>query len=216
MATLVNTVNCVGVMGAGIALEHRLRDPEMFARYKEMCDQSLLTPGKLWLWKKSQKWVLNFPTKVDWKQPSKLQYIEEGLEKFVATYKERGITSIAFPLLGAQNGGIDEDLAMGVMVSHLTKCDIPIEIYKFKLDAPDSLLIALRNKVSELSIKEFADRCKVKTNTASLLLEYLYSDEFKMISQLRLVKGIGITTIERLYVLAMNSQDDEPGQKVLI
>ena len=107
--TLVNTVNCVGVMGAGIALEFKLRYPEMFVRYVEHCRNKQIDIGKLWLYKPPQadkQWVLNFPTKRDWKHPSKIEYLQKGLQRFVETYEQRGIQSIAFPILGSQNGKI--------------------------------------------------------------------------------------------------------------
>ena len=109
--TIVNTVNCVGVMGAGIALEFRLREPEMYLKYVSLCKQGAFTPGMLWLHKSPHKWVLNFPTKIDWKHPSKPEYLESGLKKFTETYKEKGITSIAFPMLGADRGGVDRSVA---------------------------------------------------------------------------------------------------------
>ena len=109
--TIVNTVNCVGVMGKGIALVFKLRYPLMFDIYKGFCKSKQIGIGKLWLYKgePEEPWVLNFPTKFHWKYPSKLEYIELGLEKFVTTYKEKGITSIAFPMLGTNNGGLSKD-----------------------------------------------------------------------------------------------------------
>ena len=89
--TVVNTVNCVGVMGAGIALECRLRYPEMYKKYKDLCHKDLIQVGKLWIYKTDKKWILNFPTKKDWKHSSKIEFIEAGLIKFVRTYKEKKI-----------------------------------------------------------------------------------------------------------------------------
>jgi O-acetyl-ADP-ribose deacetylase (regulator of RNase III) len=124
--TIVNTVNCVGIMGAGIALEFKYRYPEMYKKYVELCKNNQIQTGRLWLYNKdiNRKWVLNFPTKKDWKHPSKLEYLESGLEKFLKFYKERNITSIAFPLLGAQNGGIDPEQSLTTMKNYLSKCDI--------------------------------------------------------------------------------------------
>ena len=127
--TLVNTINCVGAMGKGIALEYKNRYPAMYKRYRELCNDKLIEIGKLWLYKTEDKWVLNFPTKDDWRKDSKVEYLILGLEKFVGTYKEKGITSIAFPLLGASNGGLDPKLSLDLMMNYLNQCDIPIEIY---------------------------------------------------------------------------------------
>jgi O-acetyl-ADP-ribose deacetylase (regulator of RNase III) len=130
--TIVNTVNCVGVMGKGIALEMKNRYPEMFDKYKSFCDKKLIEIGKLWLYKNDDnKWILNFPTKIHWKNNSEYEYIEKGMQKFVETYKEKNITSIAFPMLGCSNGGLDNDTVLNIMVKHLMKCDnLIIEIYK--------------------------------------------------------------------------------------
>ena len=115
--TIVNTVNCVGVMGKGIALVFKLRYPLMFDLYKEHCWNKRIAIGKLWIYKgeSDAPWVLNFPTKFHWKYLSKKEYLEKGLEKFCETYKEQGITSIAFPLLGAHNGGLDKNEVLDIM-----------------------------------------------------------------------------------------------------
>ena len=80
--TIVNTVNCVGVMGAGIAFEFKLREETMFKKYKQLCDAKQLNIGTLWIYKSDNNNILNFPTKYDWKLPSKQEYLEKGLQKF--------------------------------------------------------------------------------------------------------------------------------------
>ncbi|MBO6283479.1 MAG: macro domain-containing protein, partial [Pseudobutyrivibrio sp.] len=97
---LVNTVNTVGVMGKGIALEYKKRYPEMFNQYKLQCDRHKLVVGKLILWYGIDHWILQFPTKEHWRNPSKLEYIERGLMTFVNKYADYNISSIAFPKLG--------------------------------------------------------------------------------------------------------------------
>ena len=129
--TIVNTINCVGVMGKGIALEMKKRYPEMFDKYKDYCDKGLIDVGKLWLYKHSdEKWILNFPTKKHWKNKSEYEYIESGMIKFIETYKERGIKTIAFPMLGCSNGGLDKDIVIQIMAKYLIQCtDLIVEIY---------------------------------------------------------------------------------------
>ena len=122
--TLVNTINCVGVMGKGLALEFKNRYPAMFDKYKSFCDKGVFKPGVLWIYKAEDgKWILNFPTKIDWKNPSEMSYIEEGLTKFVEIWKEKGITSIAFPLLGCNNGGLNPDEVIPLMEKYLNQCE---------------------------------------------------------------------------------------------
>lgn len=129
--TLVNTINCVGVMGKGLALEFKNRYPAMFDKYKTWCDKGIFKPGVLWIYKAEDgTWVLNFPTKVDWKNPSKIEYIEEGLKKFVEIWQEKGVKSIAFPLLGCKNGGLDPDDVIPIMEKYLNQCDgLDVTIY---------------------------------------------------------------------------------------
>lgn len=129
--TIVNTINCVGVMGKGIALEMKNRYPEMFEKYKGFCDRQLIEVGKLWLYKSDDKWILNFPTKIHWRNNSEYDYIKKGMAKFVETYKEKDIKSIAFPMLGCSNGGLDVNAVLEIMMCYLSKCDdLIVEIYR--------------------------------------------------------------------------------------
>jgi len=132
--TLVNTVNCIGVMGKGLAQEFKVREPAMFTAYKRICDQHLLEPGKLWLWRGSPSWVLNFPTKQHWRQPSKLEWVEAGLEKFVSAYEAQGITEISFPKLGCGNGNLEWHEVRPVMERYLGKLPIKVYIHDFTRD----------------------------------------------------------------------------------
>ena len=79
---IVNTVNTVGVMGKGIALEFKNRYPQMFEKYKIACEKKMLTIGKLMLVSAPDHMLLLFPTKENWRYPSKLSYIEQGLKRF--------------------------------------------------------------------------------------------------------------------------------------
>lgn len=127
---LVNTVNTVGVMGKGIALEYKTRYPEMYERYRDLCLNDEFSVGQLWLWKTRARWILNFPTKVHWRNPSRPEYIEAGLAKFAATYRSQGIESISFPLLGCGNGGLDfRSQVQPLMERYLRSLTIPVYIH---------------------------------------------------------------------------------------
>lgn len=104
--TIVNTVNCVGVMGKGLALAVKNRYPEVFAKYVTACESGKMEIGKLQLVKVADRWILNFPTKKHWRAASRLEYVEAGLKTFVKTYRRRHITSVAFPPLGCGHGGL--------------------------------------------------------------------------------------------------------------
>jgi len=140
--TVVNTVNTVGVMGKGLAKHFASKYPEMFKHYKRYCLSGDLDIGKLWLWKASDQWVLNFPTKKHWRNPSKLEYIEVGLQKFIEKYEEKGITEISFPRLGCGNGGLDWDAVRPLMELYLAKLPIAVYIHDFEVDigAPEHKL----------------------------------------------------------------------------
>lgn len=125
---IVNTVNTVGVMGKGIAKDFKKYYPEMFKEYQRYCEIGALEVGKLWLYKTPNKWVLNFPTKKHWRNPSRLDYIESGLKKFVDTYKEKGIKSISFPQLGVGNGGLNWERQVKPLMEKYLE-DLPIDIF---------------------------------------------------------------------------------------
>ena len=130
--TIVNPINCVGVMGKGLALEMKNRFPDMFNKYKELCDKNLITIGKLRLYHSNitNLSILNFPTKQHWKHDSQYEFIELGMKKFLDTYQEKQIQSIAFPLLGCGNGKLNKDDVINIMLKYLSKCkNIVVEIY---------------------------------------------------------------------------------------
>lgn len=151
--TLVNTINCVGVMGKGLALEFKNRYPEMFKKYKSFCDNGVFKPGVLWIYKADDgKWILNFPTKIDWKNPSKIEYIEEGLKKFVEIWEDKGITSIAFPLLGCKNGALDPDDVIPLMKKYLKQCEgLDVTIYDDRKDEEDEVVVEILTAKKELT-----------------------------------------------------------------
>jgi len=127
---LVNTVNTVGVMGKGVALQFKRHFPDMYAKYRELCEKGDFDVGSLWLYKSPNKWVLNFPTKRHWRQPSRIEYVESGLRKFVETYSNMGTHSIAFPPLGCGNGQLDfRSQVQPLMEKYLQP--LPIEVFVY-------------------------------------------------------------------------------------
>jgi len=135
---LVNPVNTVGIMGKGLAKEFKHLYPDMFKRYRELCEAKKFSTGQLWLYKTSEKWILNFPTKQNWRQRSRLEYIESGLQKFVATYKHKNIRSIAFPQLGCGNGELSWENGVQSLMEHYLR-PLQIEIYIHLFDATDAV-----------------------------------------------------------------------------
>lgn len=204
--TIVNTVNCVGVMGAGIALECRLRYPVMFEKYCELCKEGKLRPGTLWLYKGGEaptdidnRWVLNFPTKDNWKFPSRFEYLEAGLDKFILTYHEKGITSVAFPVLGGLNGGLDPDHVIDLMTRRLGSCDIPITIYQYSSTASDDLYNRFKANLLESDPAQLAKQAHVRRGILDRVLQAVESDGICQMNQLARIQGVGAKTMESLF-----------------
>lgn len=106
---LVNPVNCVGVMGAGLALQFKQKYPAMFAAYRTMCARRQLQPGGLQLVKVSDenpKWIVNLATKDDWRKPSQLSWVEEGLQSLRQFLRDTKAESAAVPALGCGYGSL--------------------------------------------------------------------------------------------------------------
>lgn len=200
--TIVNTVNCVGVMGAGIALECRLRYPEMYERYSSICSNGELSVGMLWLYKSNDKWILNFPTKKDWRYPSKIEYLHLGLQKFVDTYQLKNITSIAFPMLGADKGGIPKEESLQIMLSYLNNLPIIVEIYEFDSKSKDDLYENFFNWFIDRDILEIKTISKLKDNEIIKIRNAMQLSEIIQLNQLSRIKGIGIKTLEKLFQVA--------------
>ena len=204
--TVVNTVNCVGVMGKGIALEYKLRYPDMFDIYFKMCEKKLLKPGLLQLWTRSNPWILNFPTKVHWKRPSKMEYLESGLQKFSNVYLEKNISSIAFPLLGASSGGLDQNDVIELMYKYLEPLkNIEIEIYHFDPDAKDTLFDKLYQKIYRFDVSDYKNFIDIKTAQANKIIEALESNSIHSMLALQKIEGVGEKTLRKIYDFLKNS-----------
>lgn len=128
--TLVNTVNCVGIMGKGIALEFRKRFPEMYEDYLRRCRAKEVKLGQPYLFRSLlPPWILNFPTKDHWRSVAKLEDIVRGLRYLEQHYKEWGFTSLAVPPLGCGQGQLEWRVVGPTLYRHLKRLDIPVELY---------------------------------------------------------------------------------------
>jgi O-acetyl-ADP-ribose deacetylase (regulator of RNase III) len=132
---LVNTVNTVGVMGKGIALQFKSRFPNNFKSYLNACKNKELEVGHLLVTEEQsllvgKKIIINFPTKTNWRLPSEYPYIEAGLTELVKVIKEKNIKSIAIPPLGSGNGGLNWSKVKQILEKHLSDVDCDIHIYE--------------------------------------------------------------------------------------
>jgi len=128
--TLVNTVNCVGVMGKGVALEFKNRFPDMYDDYVQRCKAGRVRLGEPYLFLRTAlPWILNFPTKDHWRSVARLQDIVQGLEYLERHYREWEITSLAVPPLGCGQGQLEWRVVGPTLYRHLSLLGIPVELY---------------------------------------------------------------------------------------
>ncbi len=131
---LVNTVNTVGIMGKGIAMQFKKAFPENFKAYIKACKNKEIDIGKLFVFKENnlsgEKIIINFPTKKDWRKPSEYEYIEKGLDDLIRVIKEYHIKSIAIPPLGAGSGGLLWEKVKTIIQNKLSNLDIDIFVYE--------------------------------------------------------------------------------------
>lgn len=129
---IVNTVNCVGVMGKGLALQFKKYYPRNFLKYKEACMKNEVRTGKMFVFETGNifnpKYIINFPTKNHWKNPSKLEYIISGMEDLCNIIVKKDILSIAIPPLGCGNGGLNWNTVKPIILSYVSNLSQEREI----------------------------------------------------------------------------------------
>jgi len=161
---LINTVNTVGIMGKGIALQFKNAFQNNFKAYVEACKRNEIEIGKLFVTKDSnlntgEKIIINFPTKKDWRKPSEYDYIDAGLTDLIRILNDYKIRSIAIPPLGAGNGGLEWEKVKKIIVEKLGYLDVEIIVYE-----PTAY------------IKEQLKKERVKLTEARALLLYVLYD----------------------------------------
>lgn len=161
---IVNTVNCVGVMGKGVALEFKKRWPANFKEYKRMCDKGLIQPGKMMVFKNydllspsetlvPHKYLVNFPTKIHWRSKSKIEHVEMGLDDLKIKLGKLDISSICIPPLGCGNGGLDWEDVKPLILEKLESESFTRNIFIYEPKAKKS-----RPEFSEFNVHMNASR----------------------------------------------------------
>lgn len=125
---LVNTVNCEGYMGKGIAYQFKMQYPEMYKDYEKLCKSNRLIPGKLHCYDTGDKIIINFPTKNKWREKSKMEYIISGLDALIEIIRENNISSIAIPPLGSGNGGLVWSDVKAIIIQKLESISEQVDI----------------------------------------------------------------------------------------
>lgn len=152
---IVNTVNCVGVMGRGIALQFKKAWPDNFKAYAAACDNQQVQPGRMFVFETGQlanpRYIINFPTKRHWRGASRMEDIEAGLQALVATIRENNIQAIAIPPLGSGLGGLDWNQVKPKIEQAMSAIpDVRVLIYQPK-GAPQNDVIARNTTVPKMT-----------------------------------------------------------------
>lgn len=131
---LVNPVNCMGVMGKGLALAFKERYPKNFTTYQKDCQTRIVQIGLMYVTETNEpgpRYIVNFPTKIHWKDGSNYAYIQEGLIDLIRCLEELGATSVAIPRLGCGLGGLDWTVVRRMISDTLSSMhDIEIIVYQ--------------------------------------------------------------------------------------
>ncbi|NDU74145.1 Appr-1-p processing protein [Actinomadura sp. DSM 109109] len=140
---LVNTVNTVGVMGKGIALQFKRAFPDNFSAYARACAEGRVRPGRIFATSiDGDRWILNFPTKRHWRQPSRLEDVRAGLDDLARAMVELRITSVAVPPLGCGNGGLDWPQVRRLIIEKLGGLDAEVRLYAPGTPAPEDMPVS--------------------------------------------------------------------------
>ena len=193
---LVNTINCDGVMGAGIALEFGLRYPDMYEDYIRKCKDNEIHVGQVDYYKTNSITIINFPTKFHFKFPSQIQWVEAGLQNFVDTYKYHNISSVAFPKLGTNKGGLDWNQVKPLMEKYLENLDIEVIICLDEDKQAAGLEKQMLEMFNNASIDTLSQVARLNANQKEIIQKKKPFDRFWKIG---ITKGIGQTTYEKFF-----------------
>lgn len=146
---LINTVNCEGFMGKGIAYQFKMRFPQNYLDYVKVCKSGQLRIGTIHYFQEDGVWVVNFPTKDKWREKSKIDYIEKGLDQlvqFIAKYQPR---IVAIPPLGCGNGGLDWNVVKNIIVQKLQPI---VEEYTFLVYEPSVTYRVIPKQAPDINV----------------------------------------------------------------
>ncbi|MBO2653204.1 macro domain-containing protein [Shewanella algae] len=205
----VNTVNCVGVMGAGVALAFKTKYPSMFNEYVKQCKSGELKPGKPSVWEIEDMFskklsIINFPTKDDWRNPSKYEYIESGLDWLSNYLSKRENLTITLPALGCGHGGLDWDKVKLLIEQYLKDSNHKILVFE-----PFSSKSISKENIhhSSYNINELhASGVEVMRSDSEN-----YPKSLKLITEkdLLIFKGVGPQEIYDISIISSSRQNDD-------
>jgi O-acetyl-ADP-ribose deacetylase (regulator of RNase III) len=197
---VVNTVNTVGVMGKGIALQFKQAYPENYKAYRAACQLGGVNLGHMFVFDTGrlgpQRYIINFPTKGHWKSQSRIQDIEAGLQDLVQVINDYGIHSIAVPALGCGNGGLRWDAVYPLIESSLAALDgVSVEVFP-PAGPPDAK-----------SMRVGTDKPNMSAGRAALLAMLQRYAELCRVEQVSTINGASLLEIQKLmYLLQVAGQ----------
>ena len=203
---IVITVNCEGVMGAGIALDAKNRWPEIYDLYSKRCELNDFHIGDI-MWANSEsRQVALFPSKKLWRAPSKLSYLSDGLDTLRTDLDQKSITSIALPHLGCSNGGLTWSEVKPLIVEKLSRIDgLLVELWKFERNFVDQDFQKFRRVFLSLNQTEASSWVGLSIKTEKFMRQVLSNSELTNFIQLAEIKGIGKKTLEKIYKAALSN-----------
>lgn len=195
---VVNTVNCVGVMGKGIALKFKEHFYENFKLYKKACDNGEVIIGKMFVYKTNleyPKFIINFPTKQHWRENSRYEYIREGLKDLKKIIQINNIESISIPPLGCGNGGLSFDYVKEMILEYLSNLNIDVHIY---------VPCQYKEKSCNISEKKYYIKITEKRAIAVMLIHKYIKQKEQMLSD----NFINNLECQKLFYFLQNSGYD--------
>ncbi len=195
---MVNTVNCIGVMGAGLALEFALRYPAMCDDYEAKCERKEFSVGKVDYYRGEGYTIVNFPTKWHFKYPSKPEWIEAGLRDFVRTYRGEGIREVAFPKLGTMNGGLDWQEVRALCEKYLDLPDLRVVICTDEKREAEGIEKRMVDLFNATPVEELARSVRLTEKQRETLRACVPLQRFFLLQK---TEGIGLKTYSEIFRL---------------
>ncbi len=205
----INTVNCVGVMGAGVALLFKNRFPKMFIDYSIACAKKEIKPGKPYVWNDdnmfSKTTIINFPTKIHWKNPSEYEYIEKGLIWLKQYLISKEHSTITIPALGCGHGGLEWNVVKEMIIKYLGDVNSKILVFEPNSSTKTSINIKEEEELIKHDIKKIIPS---DSNYPTKLLGRSATEIF--------YKGYYDLMQSRNLAIIVNSKPEDREQKALI
>lgn len=195
------TVNCQGVMGAGIALEARLRWPKMFEAYREVCENEELRPGGVYWWPSggTKASVACVATKGSWRFPSQLGWVKKCLEGLAEGHESHDVGSIALPRLGTSHGGLDWEAVRPWVFRILEPTRLDVEVWDFDPRAEDPWFEELRAFLRDRTASDVSREFGISRAAAQKVSDLVASPHVRSLLDLQGAKGVGEKTIAAVY-----------------